>query len=696
MGAISTVSVSVVDITSPLGPVPATISDENSSELIEAVASLNVSHSSPPRKGLSKTSMRVENIGEIDSGYASKNASQASTPDSSKFIEGGGVVCSTPRWPITGRKKIKLMHFESPVSLLTQNRFEDLRELHADNLAKLTRGVSKCRGILMSLKVLGATEATAAPWVFIQCDKAIAKKVRRFFKQRSVESDFKPLVPDAYTPSFEIYVHEMPPLALGSTPPDFSTPQFDSTHHALESVGLYLDKNAMIRDNSLCGSKITAVTAGGQRSSATIGGLILIETKQGDFHTLGMTAGHFLAPNHDLQTFEEDGEEGEVDDDSNDGFFDDEQEYELELSSLGCEGQTSSAETTPLNEWPENTGVSIGKIYRTSQDSRQDGLNLDWALFTIENSSLYLPNIVAAREVTRAIHQKPMETERGVVLSTATSGLLYGKLSNSSSYLMLAPGNGMAKTYSLIIFNNQSKFVSLISMICGILTWKELTAGDSGAWVVDPVTNELYGHVVASDVFGIAYVVPIEDIFKAIKIQLSLQTIRLRTFTGGETLTISKEPTKSGLGIDNSKYQVKSYDSPPPLYSSFYNAPSLDSAISPAVQLLWPNSSKRPSVLSYDSGYSSLTSTPPSATRSSPDQPLTSDFDPFQFGSSSKHTPVKRPDNEQTGNEQPRDGQALLHNMRLKMGQWARWTSRKTESGKDQIKTSERAMGDGI
>jgi hypothetical protein len=142
-----------------------------------------------------------------------------------------------------------------------------------------------------------------------------------------------------------------------------------------------------------------------------------------------------------------------------------------------------------------------------------------------------------------------------------------------------------------------------------------LTAGDSGAWVVDALTNELYGHVVASDVFGIAYVVPIEDIFKSIKIQLSLQAIGLRTFTRGETLTISKKPTKSGLGNDNSKHQVKSYDSPTPLYFSFFNTPSLDSAIYPTVQLPPPNSSKRPSIPSYDSGYSSLTSTPPSGGR---------------------------------------------------------------------------------
>ncbi|PMD27141.1 hypothetical protein NA56DRAFT_640889 [Hyaloscypha hepaticicola] len=190
MSATSTVSVSVVDITSPPSPLPATKSDENSSELIEAVASLNVSHSSLPSKRGSKTSMRVENIDGIDSGYASKNASKASTPECSRVIEGGEVVSRASRWPVTGRKKKKLIHFETPIPILTQNRFEDLRELHADNLAKLTRGVSKCRGILMSLKVLGESEAAAAPWVFIQCDKAIAKKIRLFFKQRSVESDF--------------------------------------------------------------------------------------------------------------------------------------------------------------------------------------------------------------------------------------------------------------------------------------------------------------------------------------------------------------------------------------------------------------------------------------------------------------------------------------------------------------------------
>jgi hypothetical protein len=213
--------------TSP-GLLSPAISDVNASKLIEAVAALKVGRSSQPGKRPSANTIIVEDTGEIDSGYASKNGSQSSTPESSNFRDGGAVLIgNASRWSITKRKKIKLTPFDKDIPRLTQNRFEDLRELHADNLVKLTRGSFRCRGILMSLKVLGESESTAEPWVFIQCDKAVARKVGQYFKQRSVESDFKPPNPDAYTPNFEIYVHEMPPLALGSNSVLPPTPRSD-------------------------------------------------------------------------------------------------------------------------------------------------------------------------------------------------------------------------------------------------------------------------------------------------------------------------------------------------------------------------------------------------------------------------------------------------------------------------------------
>jgi hypothetical protein len=41
------------------------------------------------------------------------------------------------------------------------------------------------------------------------------------------------------------------------------------------------------------------------------------------------------------------------------------------------------------------------------------------------------------------------------------------------------------------------------------------------------MTNELYGHVVASDVFGVGYIVPASDVFKDIQQRLSLNAVGL-------------------------------------------------------------------------------------------------------------------------------------------------------------------------
>jgi hypothetical protein len=73
---------------------------------------------------------------------------------------------------------------------------------------------------------------------------------------------------------------------------------------------------------------------------------------------------------------------------------------------------------------------------------------------------------------------------------------------------------------------------------------KVLQTGDSGAWVIDVLTNSLYGHVVASDVFGISYVVPIQDAFQDIKLRLSLEAIDL------PSNLVGMDPTATDSGIE--------------------------------------------------------------------------------------------------------------------------------------------------
>jgi hypothetical protein len=54
-----------------------------------------------------------------------------------------------------------------------------------------------------------------------------------------------------------------------------------------------------------------------------------------------------------------------------------------------------------------------------------------------------------------------------------------------------------------------------------------LKKGDSGAWVTDNDTHEVYGHIIASDAFGRAHVIPMNDIFGDIITRLSVSALGL-------------------------------------------------------------------------------------------------------------------------------------------------------------------------
>jgi hypothetical protein len=422
------------------------IADADKLELVEAVAALKIGRPSLPLKAPLEESATVD-PGRVDSGYASVNSSEGSSPDKISFVNGGTAVSKTLKsWGIPTRKKIKLMPFDKPIPILTQLRFDNLRELHADGLNKLTKGLVRCRGILMSLKVLGQSETTAVPWVFIQCDRVIAGKVRRFFKQPAVQSDFKPPQPDAYTPRLEIYVLELPPLALQNSSPS------EGGIKGRERIDLYCQESNILASESLCGSKV-CVNVNGEMKSATIGGLISVRSNLGYNLVLGITAGHFLAEEqHTTLEGGGGGEEGEEGEEDTDDFSDiaDNGVFELDMSSFSTEVTNPSERDDMKIESPHESQTVIGHVYGASQDDLGDRPNLDWVLFTVDDTSLHLPNVVNGREI-RSQQVGITDKERIVVLDAATSGSVYGVLSNSWSYLMLTPGNNFVRTHALTI-----------------------------------------------------------------------------------------------------------------------------------------------------------------------------------------------------------------------------------------------------
>jgi hypothetical protein len=206
---------------------------------------------------------------------------------------------------------------------------------------------------------------------------------------------------------------------------------------------------------SLFGSKII-VSSSGQRRSAKIGGLVSIQWKSGDYQLLGLTASHFLAQEQHLEDLEE---EENTDDDPDEGPFEDGQEFELDLGSLKNEAPAIPAENAAQHEMSKNDGAVFGHIFKTSLDSLQDGQNLDWALFTVENKSLLSPNFVTVHEITRVAHPDQKETQQAMLLSTATSRLLPRTLSSSWSYLMLAPGKSLVRTNALKVRDHLGWFL---------------------------------------------------------------------------------------------------------------------------------------------------------------------------------------------------------------------------------------------
>jgi hypothetical protein len=435
------------------------ISDADSTDLILAAALSTGGSALPIRKPSSKVAEPEGNRG-VDSGYASTNPSQAPTPnglggDSKRFVEDASVIVKRGLlWPV--RKTIILKQFDKHIPKLTQDRFEDLREQFAESLNNLTRALPpKCRGILMSLKAMGESESTATPWVFIQCHETVAPKVRRFFKQTSIEEEFKPQKPDAYNPRFEIYVHKMAPRVLHNQ--SSASASVYTVANCPENARVYCEESAILLSGTLCGSRVrVSVPKNRLLRSATIGGLISIKFTTGQLQLLGLTAGHGLADDEHVEQSEDDRERDFLDD-LDDEYAEDEPIFELDPSSLVPEASTT---TLPLFEVQNYSDTLLGHIYKTAEDDLGDQKYLDWALFTIEDSRLYLPNIVRQREITHFFSGIPTEEgeeeeeeekKKNVVMRTAKSGLVRGTLTSSASYLMLAPGKTLITTHALTL-----------------------------------------------------------------------------------------------------------------------------------------------------------------------------------------------------------------------------------------------------
>lgn len=458
-------STSLADTVEVSEELPSVVPQISSADLPYAMTTRN----NPPSAPLSATSFdneasysKATEITSIDSGYASlfstsgshnetAEASQKSATGLGKYIQ---------------RKITRLKLFDKVVPVAAQDRFEDLNELIGESLYDyLKKSGITFSAISIKLKVLGESECAAKPSIVVLCDKAAVKRVKRFFSLSWVKSECQPCQTDPCRPSFEVFVYGRPPKPMSATSP----------------ASIYVDWASKCL--TLCGSMI-GVNMDSNIRIATLGGVLSVTMAGGNTELYCMTVSHVIAgdqPEEDTNKLEETGREevnreaeedvGEEDSDiamEADLFACEEEEYTLDL---GSEGDRDSCAFGVVNQNP-STGDSsrsqlkIGCVTITSYDALEDGINLDWALFKIDDPSLYCPNILLIPGDSDQSHilrePKALSDDRytaapSVFLLSGTRGVIRGRLSFTLSSLMLAPGRRFTDTYTLRLSHGLGK-----------------------------------------------------------------------------------------------------------------------------------------------------------------------------------------------------------------------------------------------
>lgn len=234
----------------------------------------------PAVKGSDTLSISESNSREgRDSGYASV----VTTPDNGSPADPKrkfSVEVQIPsRW-LFPRTITQLKVFDMPIPESTRNRFLDLKELFDRPLYDyLFKGKPRST-ISVKLKILGATEKDAKPWIVVFCDKAVSKRARQFFNQPAVKAQYQSRDDHACSPLFDLVVCDRPPILRAGR----------------DHIGLYAPVSTdTFRQITLCGTAIMVCIDGENRFS-TLGGIVEVIMPGHLSKLYGLTAGHFISP----------------------------------------------------------------------------------------------------------------------------------------------------------------------------------------------------------------------------------------------------------------------------------------------------------------------------------------------------------------------------------------------------------------
>ncbi|KAK4149053.1 hypothetical protein C8A00DRAFT_38356 [Chaetomidium leptoderma] len=450
-----------------------------------------------------------------DSGYATgNNTTFTSLSDKAKSKlspqDGEESANRTARSvPLPGREELHIFRndldgaqiFRNDLDGVLRARFREIapemqRQLAQNAQKGLALFARSRRQMVMSLRLMmvGTTIETARPSIVIFLSGEGAGRLEALLEQPSLRSLYQP--DDRMTPSFAVVV-------VGQAP----------RKRLCQDVQVVWDTSLSGERNlaTYCGVQICLKTSEATLAMATLGGVVKLVYGPSDFKLVGMTAGHVLEELLDGGGIAED----------------DRAPYDA-----------AREDSTPSFSYPRNLGKILHPpVHDGVLPDHSESLTpiCDWALFELDPTAKIRPNLLhqigaSANPFERAAHISGM-ANNGRTLITAPpasfpsvepiqvvllggsshfGGTMLGLLSHVPGGIMLNPDHGFVDAYLLTLDEGQ-----------------ELCDGDSGSWVVSPVSMEVYGHVVATDMTGDAYVIPLHQSFAEMKELLGVKSVDL-------------------------------------------------------------------------------------------------------------------------------------------------------------------------
>ena len=317
----------------------------------------------------------------------------------------------------------------------------------------------------ITLQYLGEDEFHTMPYVFVECDKALATEVKKFFAREQIQQQLRSCAHRAFPAGLRYWVHDQAPLRFG----------------AERRTDFYSGSLSTAQLDPVCGIIIKTITDG-QDWFATLGGLIEVVFEGGDVWVYGLTVSHIVPTAHEHEQVSEKSDENDKDmeDTHSDiveaGLCDEDAELELEMTQapihfvIGDEAAHESEFPSRYHLYFKSTNLWLceGFLCVPEIPRNVDLPSLDWALAEIHIHQWIIPDMLINREPRPLPAPEAPGPEDYVPPSALdyavlrSAGLIrYGDITWGYSSLLSFPGDRAVETYLFTLRSGQSELLHL-------------------------------------------------------------------------------------------------------------------------------------------------------------------------------------------------------------------------------------------